>query len=577
MSDEAKSNFGTLTPLVSHLLFHRGVKSTEEAEKFLSPDYDNHVHDPFLMKDMERSVLRILKAMKENERIAIYSDYDSDGIPCAVIFHDFFKKIGYENFENYIPHRELEGFGLHIEALNTLKERGVKLVITADCGIADVEQVKHANTLGIDVIITDHHEAPDPAPSAFAILNPKQKGCEYPDKNLCGAGVVFKLIQALCSRLRSPLGFGALDLVLPTATFPIGWEKWLLDLVGLATLSDMVPLVGENRAFAHYGLKVLRKTPRIGLRKLFSAAKVNQQNLVEDDIGFTISPRINAASRMGDPRDAFLLLSTTDENEADTLAKHLVKLNDERKGVVAAMVREMRHGVGARYTEEKPAVIVMGNPKWRPSLLGLVANTFMQEHNCPVFVWGREGGSTLKGSCRSNGSVSLIELMQETDGVFEQFGGHQMSGGFTLTLDAIEKLEHEIERAYEKLRVENKKGVEEILYADKRLKLSDINFDFYNELEKLSPFGVGNPKPLFLFERVFLKQIKQFGKEKTHIELVLAEEENGQTRSAIKFFTKPEDLGPSAVTGERINLVAALEKSTFRGFPELRLRIVDII
>ncbi len=572
ISLEARDNLKNYSPLVSHLLFHRGIEGGKQAEVFLNPDYVSGVHDPFLMKNMEKTVNRIFEAIEKNEKIAIYSDYDCDGIPAGVILHDFFKKIGYHNFENYIPHRHTEGFGLNSEAMKSLSKGGATLLITADCGIADVKEIEEAEKLGMNVIVTDHHEPGAVLPPAFTILDSKQKDCLYPDKNLCGSGVAFKLIQALCLRFSDPSFLNPTPYKLNAS--PTGWEKWLLDLVGLATLSDMVPLVGENRVYAHYGLTVLKKTPRIGLRKLFSVTKINQSFITEDDIGFTISPRINAASRMGHPMDAFRLLSTTDETEAGTLAQYLVKLNEERKGTVASMVKEMRHAVRERHRERVPSVIVMGNPKWKPALLGLAANTFVEEHNCPVFLWGREGDKVLKGSCRSDGSVNLLELMGETRGIFEQFGGHRMSGGFTLTIDSIEKLESEIERAYGELVAQRK---EEIYFADKRLSVHEVGWDLYRHVEKLAPFGVGNPKPLFLFEQALLKKVKAFGKEGNHTELTLTDEDGFTAVPAIGFFMKPDDFGEKLKAGERIDMVASLEKSVFRGFPELRLRIVDIL
>ena len=362
------------SPLVRQLLYGRGIQGAEEAEKFLNPHYENHSHDPFLMKDMEKAVARILRAVQNDERIAIFSDYDADGIPGAVVLHDFFKKIGYLNFENYIPDRHGEGFGLNHGAVEQLKKSDCKLLITIDCGITDSEEIARANEHGIDVIVTDHHiplrkggdesasrglsttlpaseggtpftntppasecSAPlargdgDFLPPAFAILNPKQADCAYPEKMLCGSGVTFKLIQALTSKLKTT------NLKLPT-----GWEKWMLDMVGLATLSDMVPLTGENRVFAYYGLKVLKKSPRKGLTELLSVLRLNRNDITEDDVGFSITPRINAASRMGIPMDAFRLFATTDDNEASTLARHLDKINNERKGRVASLVKEVR-------------------------------------------------------------------------------------------------------------------------------------------------------------------------------------------------------------------------------------------
>src|SRR3989344_3931425 len=467
--------------LVEHLLFHRGIVSAEDAEKFLNPGYAEHTHDPFLMKDMEKAVTRILRAMQNNERIAIFSDYDADGIPGAVVLHDFFKKIGYANFENYIPDRHGEGFGLNAGAIEELAERGAKLLITIDCGIADTEEVSRANNLGMEVIITDHHLLSHFIPPAYAILNPKQPDRSYPEKMLCGSGVVFKLVQALVLRLRSSTDYSLL-----ATHLPLGFEKWLLDMVGLATLSDMVPLTGENRVFAHFGLKVLRKSPRAGLGQLLQELRINREDITEDDIGFMISPRINAASRMGVPMDAFRLFATEDIAEAGTLARHLNKINNERKEKVAALVKEVRKIVAERNEERAFRVIIAGSPLWRPSLLGLAANTLVEDYQKPVFLWGREGNNTLKGSCRSDGSVDLSLLMQEARSVFSDFGGHKEAGGFSISLEKAHLLESELERAYEKVRAQY--VPESSLIVDASLSLDEINLRTHEEVQKLAPF-----------------------------------------------------------------------------------------
>ena len=563
--DSARENLESYPEILRRLLFYRGIKNSDDAEKFLNPDYVRGIHDPFLMKDMDKAVERILKAIDGNEKIIIYSDYDADGIPGAVVLHDFFKKIGFNNFENYIPHRHREGFGLNMEAVEEFGKSGAKLLITIDCGIADVKEVEKLNEFGIDVIITDHHELGEKIPPAYAILNSKQTECFYPEKMLCGAGVVFKLVQALISKKN-------IDWQLKE-----GAEKWFLDMVGLATLSDMVPLTGENRVFAYYGLKVLRKSPRVGLMKLLRKVKVEQKNITEDDIGFTITPRINAASRMDAPMDAFRLLATSDETLADELSSHLNKINDERKGLVASMVKEMKHIISSRADgAEKKEAIVMGNPKWKPSLLGLAANTLMQENFCPVFIWGREGENILKGSCRSPGNVSLINLMKSLPkGILRDYGGHSMSGGFSVSHEKIHLLEEEIISALKKIKIESGEFSQEI-FIDKKLFVDDVNWETYNILEKLAPFGAGNPKPLFLFEKIEIASVKNFGKEKNHLEISFRKED-GKNISAIGFFMKGDEWGIELKEGEKINLVASMEKSMFRGFSELRLRIVDVL
>ncbi|HAO64800.1 TPA: single-stranded-DNA-specific exonuclease RecJ [Candidatus Taylorbacteria bacterium] len=558
--ESAASELAVYPELMRGLLFYRGADSALKAEKYLNPHFENDAHDPFLMKDMDKAVARILQAIEKKEKIIVYSDYDADGVPGAVVLSDFFKKIGVTNFEVYIPHRHLEGFGLHKNAIDTFKEKKATLMITIDCGIADVEEVVHAQSLGIDVIVTDHHLPVNSVPKAFAVLDAKQDGCEYPYKMLCGSGVVYKLIQAILQKNRFGMKEGA--------------EKWLLDMVGIATCADMVPLQGENRMFAHYGLKVLRKSPRLGLMKLLRKMNVSQMNITEDDIGFMIAPRINAASRMGVPMDAFNLLSTTDETEAGVFTDHLHSINEERKGIVAGIVKELHKRIADRSDFEKHPVLVIGDPRWKPSLLGLAANTLMEKYKRPVFLWGREDGTEIKGSCRSDGSVDLVEMMQEVStGVFTHFGGHAMSGGFAVEHDRIHHLEEELHAAY--LKKKKNKDAEQI-FIDAVIGLDDVTWQNFRSLEKMMPFGLANEKPIFLFENVVVESVRKFGKKTDHLELVFRNK-RGDKVSAIGFFAKPEDFANVPAAGKKINLIASLEKSVFAGRTELRLRIVDVI
>lgn len=586
-------------PLLQTLLKNRGIKTPEEAEIFLNPDYERDLNDPFLLPDMAVAVERILEAVEKKEKIVVYSDYDADGIPGGVILHDFFKKIGYKNFSNYIPHRHLEGFGLNDEAVKKFKEDKVNLVITVDCGIADVAEAEKLKKFKIDLIVTDHHEAGKELPKAVAVVDAKRKDSEYPFKDLCGAGVVYKLVQAILINLKdSPSEY------LRTIRVPIGWEKWLLDMAGIATLSDMVPLIGENRALAFYGLKVLRKSPRIGLMKLFRLLKIEQKDITEDDIGFSISPRINAASRMGNPEDAFKLFVAETDEEADICARHLDHINNERKGVVASLVKEVRKIMKERYElsplgipQVKEAlgkealekkVIVIGNPEWKPSLLGLVANSLVDDHNRPVFLWGRDGGNILKGSCRGDGCVGILDLMNEVEkGIFIEFGGHNVSGGFSVFEEKIHLLEEKLQIAYEKVVLTSRLNLDTKLQlaeekVDAKMTLDEVNLENYKLIEKLAPFGTGNPKPVFLFENVEIDGVKMFGKENNHLELSFRNS-RGKNIKAIGFFfasskrnrNDGSDQG-ELKSGNKINLLANFEKSVFRGFAELRLRIVDI-
>jgi single-stranded-DNA-specific exonuclease len=443
-------------------------------------------------------------------------------------------------------------------AVSQMVSKGAKLIITVDCGTNDFEEVLLANSLGCDVIITDHHVVGDDLPKAFAVLNPKQKDCSYPEKMLCGAGVAFKLVEGL----------------IKTGVWEVnnGWEKWLLDMVGLATLSDMVPLLGENRTFAKYGLAVLRKSRRPGLNALLNLCRVKKFSLNEEDITFSITPRINAASRMGEPMDAFLLLSTEDESEAIKLASKLDGLNKKRKLIVAQMLKEMR-GVIKERDLDKQNVIAFGNPTWKPSLVGLVAGNIADEFGRPVFIWGRDGNGTYKGSCRGKGNVGVLEIMNLTKGFFSEFGGHDMAGGFSIPQENIHKFSESLLGAFADLKVVNE-DVEKV--ADLSLYIEDVDDLMFESIKKLAPFGEGNPKPVFLVKGGKTDAVKAFGKEKNHLELIFTKSESKKL-SAIAFFKKIDSWGEMLEVGQSVDMLATLEESAFKNIPELRLRIVDIV
>ena len=560
LNEKERRNLDKFDDILSHLLFHRGIKTNEHAQAFLEPSYENHIHDPLLLKDADRASLRFIQAIKNNEKIAIYADYDADGIPGASLWHSFFSKIGYKNFIIYIPHRHDEGFGLNIEAVEQLAGEGVDLIITVDCGITDIQPSRRAKELGIDLIITDHHEPKEILPDAYGIIDHKQKDCNYPDKNICGSGVAYKLIQAILQKDRLGL--------------PDGHEKWFLDLVGIATLSDMVPLVGENRLFAYYGLMVMRKSPRKGLVQLLKKLKINQKYINEDDIGYMITPRINAASRMGLPMDAFYLLTAETEVDAERFTDHLDKINNERKGVVAALVKEAKKHLHERYGDNIPNVIVLGNPDWRPSLLGLVANTCAEEFDRPAFFWGRDGGNVIKGSCRSEGKTNVVDLMQASlPNTFIQFGGHKYSGGFAVANDEIHFLEKRLNDAFGLISKSESSSKNEVI--DLEIEINDVGDKLFDTVNKLAPFGIGNPKPIFLFRKLNPISINKFGKTGDHVELIF-KKSNGQKVSAISFFGANEKWADKIDHGTNIDLIASIERSMFRGRPEIRLRVEEI-
>lgn len=543
--------------LLEQLLSLRGITNPQKREAFLHPQY-TELYDPYLMHDMELGVERMRQAIDSNETICIYSDYDADGIPGAVILHDFFKKIEYTKFFNYIPHRHHEGYGLHREALRKISEQGTILVITVDLGITAVDEVAYARTLGMDVIITDHHESLEVLPDAYAVINPKLGS--YPDRMLCGAGVAFKLVQALIIKNIS------------LAITP-GWEKWLLDMAGLATLSDMVPLLDENRIIAYYGMKVLAKTPRPGLRALYEQAGIHPTTMNEEDVVFSITPRLNAAGRMSHPDDAFNTLAASDRVTGTVAAQHLSSLNDERKKIVARIMKEVHKKIHLRMSGALlPEVLVIGDPSWPAGILGLIASKIIETYRVTTFVWGAEG-DLIKGSCRGMGHVSVVALMEQVSHKFVQFGGHRDAGGFTITRDELHTLEQVFHEIYTSLKTDE---VVPMLLptGDLPLSLKEVTPRHYQALRQLAPFGMGNPKPLFTFFPVVVKSVKQFGKTKEHFELVIAQDNYSQR--AISWFATETSFTKIPQVGETITLIAEFDYSVFRGKEELRLRIKDI-
>lgn len=541
--------------LLKHLLRARGVEEKDE-QIFLEPDYEKGRHDPFLLHDMDKAVKRLLKAIKKEEKIVIFSDYDCDGIPGAVVLHDFLRAVGHTNFTNYIPHRHFEGFGLSVKAVEKVHEAGADLIITIDCGTSDLEAAARAKALGVDLIITDHHEPKEKLPEAVAVVNPRV-GASYPFPHLCGAAVVFKLVEAMIVK-------GKFNL-------KPGQEKWWLDMVALATVGDMVPLVGENRVYASFGLKVLRKSRRPGLQHLFRKARSSQIHATEDDIGFTLAPRINAASRMDSPEDAFSMLSESDVSVASGHAEHLEKLNNERKGVVAAMTKELKRRV--EEMTEVPQVLVLGNPEWRPALVGLCANGLSEQFSRPVFLWGRDGNGVIKGSCRSATSVSVVRLMEAATDHFLEHGGHHASGGFSVKEESVFHLSEVLNDAF--ISLGDKAMAEEEVLIDAVLALDEINRSLVENLRVLAPYGVGNKKPLFAFPSVSPTEVQVFGKAKEHLKLLFKTEKG--SLEAIAFFSSPDQFTALANPDAPFTLLAHVEESFFMNRMQLRLRIVDIV
>lgn len=554
-----------ISELVQELLKRRGVTTAEEIQAFLSPDYEAHTHAPQLFHDMSVAVDRLLRAIADNERIAVYADFDCDGIPGASVLSDFFTKIGFSNFEVYLPHRDREGYGFHKSAITELAKRDVKLIVTVDVGTVAVEACAFARESGVDVIITDHHEIIGEQPVCVALLNPKI--APYPFSGLCGAAVAFKLVQATIAegRTRELPNFVAI---------PVGWEKWLLDLVAIATVADMVPLIGENRALVYWGLSVLRKSPRAGITALCNQLRITKSTLDETDIGFSIGPRINAASRMGEPDLALRLLTTTERSEAEKIAAHLETLNASRKGVVSAIVKSARKSVKERYTSAD-TVVVLGDTSWKPALLGLAANSIMNDRGGVVCLWGRDANGVLKGSCRSDGNLSLADLFGASKELFEECGGHAASGGFSVSHEKVHDLPEKLSRIASTIERTSQEKNE--MNHDAVVVLREISWPLFRDVARLAPFGIANVKPVFWISRALVVGVKRFGKEKNHIEVVLGTEEGNASMRAFDFFKSPEQFSHTPVEGAYVNVLATLERDSFRGPTKLALRLVDIL
>ncbi|MFW5853458.1 MAG: single-stranded-DNA-specific exonuclease RecJ [Patescibacteria group bacterium] len=547
---------GSGEEFVRQILVNRGIDNEADQTQFLEPDYHNSLHDPFLLKDMEKAVTRLRQAITDNESIAIFADYDADGIPAAAILASFFRQIGFDNYTVYIPDRYLEAYGLSQAWVRKMSEAGHSLVVTVDCGITSFKEVKLAGDLGVDVIITDHHLPPKKLPPAVAVVDPYREGDNYPFKHLAGAGVAFKLITALLKENRYGL--------------PSGWEKWLLDLVAIATIGDMMPLVDENRILVKYGLVVMEKTRRSGLQQLLKRLSLPISHLTAEDIAFMVAPRINSASRMAHGRQAYDLLMAQDKDLALVLVSTLESNNLQRKKQVEEILDQVRQlWLLENKNKSLPGVLVAGKPDWNPGVLGLAASKLVEEYDRPIFLWSYNGQGEVKGSCRSDGRVNLVDLMSRMDSdSFLDFGGHAGAGGFALAEKEIPLLAENLNLAMSKCKVDVNNGQK--IAIDGCLFLTDITWSLFDKLDQLAPFGQENPRPVFEFKKVTVVGQRRFGQTGNHLELVL--EQNGKKIKVISFFY----TAVAPAIGEVIDCLGTIEKSVFGGGrPELRLRLVD--
>lgn len=526
--------------VLADLIWNRGVRTPEEAAFFLEPSYDNSIHSPFLLRGMKEAVERITRAIDSGDPIRIFGDYDADGVDGAVVLSDFFTAVNAIS-DVVIPDRIREPYGLSITRVEEAFRDGIKLLITVDCGVSNFNEIQLARSHGIDVIVVDHHIVPPVWPDAI-VINYKHPDDQYPEKVLCGTGLAFKLVQGLIASR----DWGLHE----------GWEKWLLDCVAIGTIADMVPLTGENRTLVKYGLLVLSKTRRPGLRKVLQLA--GAKIITGETVGFTVAPLINAASRMEHADLAFRLLTTRDPDDAEKLALTLRDKNVERREVVSQILEEVHAGI-----QEPVGPFIFTGGSWPPGVLGLVASRLTEKYSRPSFVYSI-GAEFVKGSVRSpEGSINVVEWMQKGKEYFTDFGGHSSAGGFSLKEENLSFLKVRLEEALPHF----EPGEVPELEIDARIDPSDINQSLFSELLALEPTGRGNRPPRVLVSDLVITEVREVGEARNHLKVM--------------FYPKVSAIGfglgerHGLAVGDAVDVVAEIIQSYWRGASRIELRVID--
>lgn len=533
-----------MSKIFEQLLRVRGLDAS-----FLMPKYEKSL-DPYLFADMEKAVRRIQQAISSHEKVIIYGDYDVDGVTASAVLYDALKLAGVQEIEIMLPNRFLDGYGMNKKVIQRAKETGVGLVITVDCGSQNHVIIDELNKLMIDTIVTDHHECGETLPNALAVLNPKRKDFDQLDlRELAGCGVAFKLAQALVR----------------AGSIPDGQEKWLLDLVLIGTICDSMVLRGENRRLCYFGLKVLEKTRRAGLKELMRLAGVKK--LDSEAIGFQIGPRLNAAGRMETADKALALVLAEKRTEAAALAGELEELNASRKQQQRAAVQAIEEqGVG-----DAPVIVAAGD--WHEGILGIIAGRLVEEYHRPAFVL-TEIEDTYKGSGRSFGEFNLAKALTECKDTLIGGGGHAAACGLKLAKDQLEAFRERVNQYYQGLNlVEQERflGVREDLTVDS---FEELSLELIAELKQLEPYGEGNSEPVFLLSEVRVVEAARLGADGNHLRLTVWDK-HGQSFKLICFYA-PEDylcLGG----GEIVNVWVTLAENEYRGIRSVEGRIVKLV
>lgn len=524
--------------LIDEILAKRGI-TPEQRAVFLSPNYEER-HDPFLLPDMQAAVDRLVAARDKQEKITIYGDYDIDGLTATTVLLDAFGSFGFKHVTTFMPNRFVEGYGLTLDAIERIAADGAQLIVTVDCGSLSHKEIERANELGVDVIVTDHHNVADTPPPAIATVNPKRSDHSYPFIDLAGVGVAFKLVQAMQTRLEG---------------LPSGQEKWLLDLVALGTVCDVVTLVDENRTNVYWGLKVLAQTRRPGLKALMAVAGIRPETVNARSLGFGLGPRMNAAGRLETAQHALDLLTATDGLKALEIARQLDEMNKARRAEQKEIFKQAQ--MQAEEFANDP-VLVVSAKGWNHGIVGIVAANLLEEYQKPTFVL-EEMGEESKGSARSYGDFSAVEAIRASDDLITKGGGHKLAAGVTLPTKNIPAFRKRVNDFYKKQKLQNQSALL-LPQADAEAVFQDLVEELVDDLKRLEPFGHGNPQPILTSKDVIVKHQRRMGAENQHVKLTL--ELDGQAIDMIAF-SAPDHF--FVEPGEKISVWYTIDINEWNG------------
>lgn len=552
--DELSRALGIERPL-AQLLTQRGITTFNDARDFFRPDLEN-LHDPFLMKDMEVAIQRIMAAIESEEKVMVYGDYDVDGTTAVALVYSFFKAY-FKDTDYYIPDRYEEGYGISQKGIDYAGEQGVSLVIALDCGIKAVEKIEYARSKGIEFIICDHHNPGDVIPDAVAVLDPKQEGCQYPYKELSGCGVGLKLVQAYCRK----------------SGIPDDRIYDYLDLVVVSIASDIVPITGENRIMAYYGLKKLNDNPSMGLKAIREVAGIDQKEIDIDDIVYKIGPRINAAGRMESGKKSVDLLVCDQTRDADIISKKINSFNLDRRNIDTEITRQAIDMIRNNPLLQSKNSTVLYNPEWHKGVIGIVASRLLEHYYKPTVILTRSNGMAT-GSARSVNGFDLYQAIESCSDLLVNFGGHKYAAGLTLRIKDVPEFTDRFEQIVsETISPEQLIPVVEI---DIELQLKDINEKFFRILKQFTPFGPENTAPVFLSENVVDNGYgRTVGNNGEHLKMTLIQEEDPfKVFPAIAFH---QGNRYSRITnGVPFDICYQLMENEFRGTTSLQINVLDM-